>query len=56
MDRMEKNMEVTCDPMCGFRVRSHDKAELTKIVQMHAKGAHKLNMTPKDVETKMVVA
>jgi predicted small metal-binding protein len=49
-------MEVSCDPACGFNIRSHDKKELTKFVQLHAKNAHKMEITAKDVEAKMVAA
>jgi len=40
---------VTCDPTCGFMVRSHNDKELTSIVITHAKNAHDKTMTEKDV-------
>lgn len=40
---------VECAPDCGFKVQDHDKSELTKIVQLHAKGSHNKDMTDKDV-------
>jgi predicted small metal-binding protein len=44
---------VTCDPACGFMVRSHDEAELTAIVKEHAKKAHNMEMTDEQVKEKM---
>ncbi len=44
---------VTCDPACGFMVRSHDEAELTAIVKEHAKRAHNMEMTDAQVKEKM---
>ncbi len=44
---------VTCDPACGFMVRSHDEAELTGIVKEHAKKAHNMDMTDAQVKEKM---
>ncbi len=44
---------VSCDPSCGFMVRSHDEKELTSIVKMHAKKAHKMDMTDKQIHDMM---
>lgn len=29
--------EVSCDPKCGFSVKSHDEKEIMDIVKQHAK-------------------
>lgn len=50
----DKLMEVACDPVCGFKVQSHDMKELKGIVKTHAKSAHKMSISDKDVEEKMV--
>ncbi|MEK6571795.1 MAG: DUF1059 domain-containing protein [Bacteroidota bacterium] len=44
---------VSCDPTCGFMVRSHDEKELTSIVINHAKAAHDKDLTDKDVKGMM---
>jgi predicted small metal-binding protein len=44
---------VTCDPTCGFMVRSHDEKELTSIVIAHAKKYHNKKVTAKDVKAMM---
>ena len=44
---------VTCDPMCGFKVTSHDQAELTDIVKMHAKRHHNKDVTEAEVKSMM---
>ena len=41
---------VSCDPVCGFMVRSHDEKELNAIVIEHAKTRHDKIMTEKDVK------
>ena len=40
---------VSCDPSCGFMVRSHDEKEIVSVVKAHAKKVHKMNMTDKQV-------
>jgi len=49
----ESLKQVSCDPTCGFLIRSHDVGELKKFVVDHAKKAHNMNITGKDVEEKM---
>lgn len=52
---MEKEMamgplkSVTCDPSCGFMVRSHSEKELISMVKMHAKQVHHKNVSDKEV-------
>jgi predicted small metal-binding protein len=45
--------QVTCDPSCGFMVRSHDEKELAQIVIAHAKNAHNKDLTETDVKAIM---
>jgi len=60
MEKMEKKehmreglKSVSCDPACGFSVRSHDEAELTSIVKVHAKAHHNMDMTDEQVRGMM---
>ena len=57
MTKTEKEMgplkSVNCDATCGFMCRSHDEKELTGIVKKHAKMAHKMDMTDKQVKDMM---
>ena len=48
--------QVTCDPTCGFQIKSHDDRELKRFVKEHAKNVHKMDVTDKDVEDKMTAA
>ena len=41
---------VSCDPECGFMIRSHDEKELGAIVIEHAKTQHGKTITEKDVK------
>jgi len=51
MDQLKK---VSCDPVCGFEVQSHDEKELTGIVVKHAKHAHDKDMSEPEVKDMMV--
>jgi predicted small metal-binding protein len=44
---------VSCNPACGFMVRSHDEKELVSIVKTHAKKAHKTDLTDKQIKDMM---
>ena len=48
-------MSVTCDPACGFMMKSHDEKELTEAVKKHAKNHHNKKMSDKDVKAMMKV-
>lgn len=50
---MEHMKTVSCDPTCGFRVTSHDEAELVDIVKTHAKKKHAKEMSEADVKGMM---
>ena len=53
MTMAEKLKQVECDPKCGFLVRSHDEKELVDVAIQHAKKAHNMAITEKDVRTMM---
>lgn len=48
--------KVECDPLCGFMVRTHDEKELIEIVKAHAKKAHNMTVSDKEVKDKMKAA
>ena len=41
---------ITCDPACGFMVRSHDEKELISMAESHSKHAHKKTLSEKDAK------
>jgi predicted small metal-binding protein len=45
--------QIECDPKCGFLVRSHDEKELIAIATEHAKKAHNMTVSEKDVKGMM---
>jgi len=45
----EKLKKVECEPKCGFLIRSHDEREIIEIATKHAKLAHSMAITEKDV-------
>lgn len=57
MPKTEKTMgqmkSITCDPACGFMVRSHDEKEVTSMAQSHVKHAHKKSLSDKDAKEMM---
>ena len=48
-----KLKKIECDPKCGFMVRSHDEKELIEIATAHAKKAHKMNVSEKEIKAMM---
>ena len=44
---------VSCDATCGFMVRSHSEKEIVSVVKTHAKKAHNMTMTDKQVKEMM---
>ena len=36
----EKLKEISCDPACGFLVRSHDKEEVVSLAKQHVEQKH----------------
>lgn len=49
----EKLVSVSCDPECGFKVQSHDKAEVVRVVKDHALMAHDKRVSDEEVESMM---
>ena len=45
--------KVSCDPMCGFSVQSHDEKELISFVMEHVKNAHGKKMSEAEVRGMM---
>jgi len=45
----EKLKKVECDPKCGFLIRSHEEKEVIDIALEHAKKAHKMALTEKEI-------
>ena len=45
--------QIKCDDICGFLVRSHDEKELLDIVRIHAKTAHKMEVSDADLKARM---
>ena len=43
----------TCDPSCGFCVKSHDEGELMSMAKSHSKKHHNMTMSDKDVKGMM---
>lgn len=43
----------SCSPECGFMVRSHNEAEVTEMLKMHAKKQHNMEMSDKDAMAKI---
>ncbi len=48
--------QVSCDPSCGFLIKSHDENEIKKVVMDHVKNAHHQKISGKDVEKMMTAA
>ena len=44
---------VSCDPACGFSVKSHDEKEIVSFVQTHAKMHHNKDVSEADVKKMM---
>ena len=43
--------KISCDPKCGFEVKSHDENELVSITMAHAKRFHSdLKVSEKDIK------
>jgi len=49
----EKLKSISCDPMCGFMVQSHDEKEAMNFAKAHLKNVHKQTMSDDEVRKKM---
>ncbi len=45
--------KVECESPCGFTVKSHDEKEVIEFVRQHAKKAHNMDISEKDIRSKM---
>ncbi|MBS3077339.1 DUF1059 domain-containing protein [Candidatus Pacearchaeota archaeon] len=51
---MQSLKEISCDPVCGFMIRSHEEREVLDGAVKHVKHAHPdMKLTEKDIKTKM---
>lgn len=49
--------KITCDPVCGFEVKSHNDDELLKMGMMHVTRQHPdMKVTEEDMKEKMMPA
>lgn len=49
-----KNLKsISCDPICGFEVRSHSTREAIDIAKKHAKDAHKMKASDSELKKMM---
>jgi len=51
---MNKLNEISCDPICGFSVRSHNASEAIDLAYMHGKKSHPNMKISKSLIKKMV--
>ena len=49
----EKLKSISCDPMCGFMVQSHDEKEVIAIAKSHLKNVHKKSMSDDELRKSM---
>ena len=49
MMKMEGLKMVSCDPACGFRIVSHDEAEIVDMVKQHMKKHHDKKVADEEV-------
>jgi len=47
---MPELKSVTCDPSCGFMIRSHDEKEIIDDVKRHVKNTHHMKTTKKEIK------
>lgn len=55
---MKNGLEkISCDPLCGFMIQSHDHNELLDLTMRHVKNAHPdIKTTMKEVEARVMPA
>ena len=49
----EKLKSISCDPICGFSVTSHNEKELLGIAKKHTKAVHKMDMPNTEIKKLM---
>ena len=47
---MEKLKQISCDPMCGFKVQSHDESELIQIAKKHTHDKHNKDYSTDEIK------
>jgi predicted small metal-binding protein len=51
---MQELKQISCDPSCGFMVRSHNEKEAMDMAMNHVKNAHKeMKVTKSDMQERM---
>ncbi len=50
---LQKLIKIECDTSCGFMIKGRDEKELIEIVKIHAKKAHNMTVTDKEVKDKI---
>jgi len=54
---MDKLMQVTCAPECGFRIRSHDNKEIMQMTREHVEHMHPdMKVSDSDIKAMMKAA
>lgn len=58
VDVMKEGLKsISCDPVCGFLLQSHDEQEILDLTMMHAKNAHPdMNVTEDVIKGKITDA
>jgi predicted small metal-binding protein len=52
---MDKELKkISCDPMCGFSVQSHEENEVVEMAKLHVKNIHpEANYTDEQIKEMM---
>jgi predicted small metal-binding protein len=51
--KMEKLKQISCDPECGFMIRSHDETEVVGMAKKHVKEKHNMDASNDMLKSKM---
>lgn len=49
----QKLMRISCDPVCGFMIQSHNEKEVVDFGKSHVKNVHKMKVSDSDVKAMM---
>ena len=55
MKKDESLRQISCDPECGFLIRSHDLDEIKSAALKHVKTVHHMKATEKDLDAKVTM-
>jgi len=50
---MEELKAISCDPLCGFKVQSHNEKEIIEFAKEHLKKTHKMKLSDKEAREKL---